>query len=112
MELTVLDISNYQKWIIDFYKQRGWYALDPFIRLNFLTEEVGEVSRAVRAIEIGRDRPDEESLSEETYKTHLKEELGDVLDNILILADKYDISLEEIIEAHQSKLRNRFSVSE
>lgn len=28
-----------------------------FIRVNFLSEETGEVARAVRALEIGRDRP-------------------------------------------------------
>jgi NTP pyrophosphatase (non-canonical NTP hydrolase) len=38
----------------------------------------------------------------------LKEELGDVLDNIFILADKYDIDLEDILVSHQAKLIERF----
>ncbi|MFS5334089.1 MazG nucleotide pyrophosphohydrolase domain-containing protein, partial [Streptococcus agalactiae] len=38
----------------------------------------------------------------------IKEELGDVLDNIFILADQYNISLEEIISAHRTKLEKRF----
>ncbi|MBO1003191.1 MazG-like family protein [Pseudogracilibacillus auburnensis] len=50
------------------YKDRGWVDLDIFVRIGFLSEETGEVARAIRALEIGRDRPDEadESLEERT----------------------------------------------
>ncbi len=50
-----MDIQEYQRFISAFYKKRNWYQYDPFIRSNFLTEEVGEVCRAIRTIEIGRD---------------------------------------------------------
>ena len=103
-----MDINEYTKWLIDFYKKRSWYDYNTFIRVNFLTEEVGEVSCAVRSLEIGRDRPDEKTKSEGYYKENLMEELGDVLDNIIILADKYDISFEDIITYHKNKLEERF----
>lgn len=103
-----MDITQYQQWVIEFYKTRKWYQYDPFIRVGFLTEEVGEVSRAVRSIEIGRDRPDEVKLDQEQSRANLVEELGDVIDNILILADKYNISIEEILRLHQAKLMARF----
>ncbi|CCV63905.1 Nucleotide pyrophosphohydrolase [Alteracholeplasma palmae J233] len=102
----MVDIKAYQNKIIEFYKKRNWYQLDPFIRINFLTEEVGEVSRAVRTIEIGRDRPDEKVPL--NMHENLVEELGDVLDNLLIIADKYQISLEDIMESHLSKLEKRY----
>lgn len=105
----MIDINQYQSWISDFYKNRGWYSLDPFIRVNFLSEETGEVARAVRAIEIGRDRPDEQTASPQQLLDNLTEELGDVLDNIFILADKYNISLEQILQQHQAKLQHRFN---
>ncbi|MNJ43201.1 MazG nucleotide pyrophosphohydrolase domain protein [compost metagenome] len=105
----MVDINQYQRWISDFYKNRGWYSLDPFIRVNFLSEETGEVARAVRALEIGRDRPDEQTASPQQLLDNLTEELGDVLDNIFILADKYDISLEQILHQHQAKLQHRFN---
>ncbi|EEM08738.1 MazG nucleotide pyrophosphohydrolase [Bacillus pseudomycoides] len=76
--------------------------------MNFLTEEVGEVSRVVRAIEIGRDRPDEQVKQVEELKIELKEELGDVLANLIILSQKYDLDLQDIMEAHVEKLSNRF----
>ncbi|TKI63288.1 hypothetical protein FC756_18490 [Lysinibacillus mangiferihumi] len=89
-------------------KKRGWYDLNSFIRVNFLTEEVGEVSKAIRTIEIGRDRPDEETPTKNQQLANLKEELGDVLDNLFILADKYDIDLTEIMESHKEKLMKRY----
>lgn len=52
-----MELQQYQQWISHFYKKRGWYALNSFIRVSFLAEETGEVARAVRALEIGRDRP-------------------------------------------------------
>lgn len=104
----MIDINQYQRWISDFYKNRGWYALNPFIRVNFLSEETGEVAKAVRALEIGIDRPDEQAASQEQLLDNLTEELGDVLDNIFILADKYNITLDQILEQHQKKLQQRF----
>ncbi len=103
-----MTLQKYQKWVSCFYQKRGWYDLNPFIRANFLAEETGEVARAIRAIEIGRDRPDERKKNEKELIEDLKEELGDVLDNVFILADKYDIQIEDILESHQSKLEERF----
>ena len=104
-----MSIDNYQKWISQFYKERNWYQYNPFIRSNFLSEEVGEVCRAIRDIEIGRDRPDEIENSYETQLENLTEELGDVLDNIFVIADKYEISLESIMKAHKKKSEKRYS---
>lgn len=103
-----MDIENYQTWISDFYKKRDWYQYDCFIRSNFLMEEVGELAQAIRKMEIGRDRPDESDLDPEACLALITEELGDVLDNVFILADKYGISLEDIMSSHQAKLESRF----
>ena len=52
-------IDEHRQWLINFYKQREWYQYSPFIRLNFLMEEVGELPQTVRANEVGRDHPGE-----------------------------------------------------
>ena len=105
-----MDIYAYQAWVSDFYKKkRNWYQYDAFIRSNFLMEEVGELAQAIRKREIGRDRPDECQQSDAANLEDIKEELGDVLDNIFILADIYGISLEEIASSHQEKLERRFA---
>lgn len=104
-----MDLKTYQDWVSQFYKQRDWYQYSPFIRCNFLTEEVGELAQAIRKYEIGRDRPDEAIQSDQENLDDIKEELGDVLDNIFILADKYQISLEDIMQSHKEKLETRFN---
>lgn len=104
----MMQLSEVQKWIYEFYSKRGWTEYGPFIRVGFLMEEVGEVAQAVRTYEIGRDRPDETEKSLQESRQAIVEELGDVIGNVTLLANIYDISLEEIMEAHQNKLTERF----
>ncbi len=99
---------KYQKWVKDFYISRNWYDYNTSIRLNFLIEEIGELSQAVRRYEIGRDRPDEIQENKEKSLNRIKEELGDVLDNIMILADKYNFDVNEIIAEHMDKFERRY----
>lgn len=103
-----MEAKEFQKWIATYYKSRGWADLDIFVRIGFLSEETGEVARAIRALEIGRDRPDEHSISFSEGKKNLTEELGDVLGNVVIIANKYDIDLEDIFLEHKNKLSNRY----
>ena len=108
MEETELQLNEFQCWVKDYYEARGWSELNIFTRIGFLAEETGEVARAIRAIEIGRDRPDEKTQSFEENKQELIEELGDVLGNLIVIANQYDIPLEEIFAAHQDKLIKRY----
>lgn len=103
-----MDAKEFQQWILEYYASRGWSDLDAFVRIGFLSEETGEVARAIRALEIGRDRPDEPTRSFAESKNNLTEELGDVLGNIAVIANKYDIDLEDIMLEHQRKLANRY----
>lgn len=102
-----MELRDLQRKVDEIYQERGWRELDPYIRVGFLMEEVGELARAVRALEIGRDRPDEDR-SEAEWKQELVEELGDVLGNVVLLAGKYGLSLEEIVEVHTQKLAKRY----
>lgn len=96
-----MDVKEFQQWVSDYYEKRGWSELDIFVRIGFLAEETGEVARAIRALEIGRDRPDEIVTSVEQNKANLVEELGDVLGNVIVIANKYNISLEEVFSSHK-----------
>ncbi|MGM1045596.1 MAG: MazG nucleotide pyrophosphohydrolase domain-containing protein [Bacillota bacterium] len=106
-----MDVNQFQQWVKEYYESRGWSELDIFIRIGFLAEETGEVARAIRALEIGRDRPDEDSGTYLEHKQELVEELGDVLGNLIVIANKYDINLEDIFQSHQQKLFQRYSES-
>ena len=103
-----MEAKEFQKWIADYYQSRGWADLDIFVRIGFLAEETGEVARAIRALEIGRDRPDEEDSTFIEGKQELTEELGDVLGNVAVIANKYDIDLADIFTEHQKKLSKRY----
>lgn len=103
-----MQFNDYQQWVRAFYQQQNWYERDSFRRLAYLIEEIGEVACAVRAIEIGRERPDELEQNYSQKRDNLIEELGDVLDNLAILADKYEISLEDVVVKHQAKFEARY----
>lgn len=103
-----MKIQDYQLWVRQFYQKQGWYDRNPFMRITYLTEEIGEVACAVRDIELGRERPDETDKSKRDKINHSIEELGDALDNIFILADKYGIDMEEVIIRHQQKFEQRY----
>jgi NTP pyrophosphatase (non-canonical NTP hydrolase) len=105
-----MNVNEFQQWVKEYYESRGWSELDIFIRIGFLAEETGEVARAIRALEIGRDRPDEVDGTYTEQKQELAEELGDVLGNIIVIANKYDIKLEDIFQAHKDKLNDRYAV--
>lgn len=68
-----LQLADAEKWMKEFYEKRGWTEYGPFIRVGFLMEEAGELARAVRAYEIGRDRPDEKESSRAEQKQELIE---------------------------------------
>lgn len=104
-----MDVTEFQQWVKEYYENRGWSELDIFIRIGFLAEETGKVARAIRALEIGRDRPDEVTDSFLDNRKALVEELGDVLGNVIVIANKYNISLEEVFHSHKEKLSKRYS---
>lgn len=104
-----MNLIEFQNWVKEYYEARGWAKLDIFTRIGFLAEETGEVARAIRALEIGRDRPDENVGSAEELKQDLTEELGDVLGNIIVIANKYDIPLEDVFNSHRQKLMDRYT---
>lgn len=105
-----MNVTEFQHWVKAYYEKRGWSDLDIFIRIGFLAEETGEVARAIRALEIGRNRPDEVTGSFEDNKQELTEELGDVLGNLIVIANKYEIPLEDVFLSHKKKLSKRYSV--
>src|SRR5699024_5341450 len=103
-----MEAKEFQKWIAEYYQSRGWTDLDIFVRIGFLSEETGEVTRAIRSIEIGRDRSDEHTALLAERKRNLTEELGDLLGNIVVMTNKYNIYLEEIFLEHKRKLSERY----
>ncbi|EHR31937.1 MazG nucleotide pyrophosphohydrolase domain-containing protein [Helcococcus kunzii] len=103
-----MNLKEFQQWNKEFYNKRSWDKYNVFIRMNYLCEEVGELAQAIRKYEIGRDRPDEIEKSKAENMKDIKEEIGDIIDNLTVLVNKYDLSIDEILENHISKIEGRF----
>ncbi|MCF6514588.1 hypothetical protein GSH19_00105 [Lactobacillus sp. S2-2] len=103
-----MEINKHIDWLQDFYEERGWYKLSSEIRMNFLIEEVGELSRAIRAIELGRHHPGEATLTEVDKMDNLKEELSDVMDQVFIICRKYDLNPEDLFTYGENKINKRW----
>ena len=104
-----MDINEHQQWLVKFYEKRDWFKY-PQDRVNYITEELGELSRAVRTIEVGRDHPGEKILNQAEKEDNLREEMADVIDQVLVLAAKYDIKPDELLEYSENKLKKRFNM--
>lgn len=63
---------------------------------------------AIRAIEIGRDHPGEHETREKRNE-NLHEELADVMDQVLILCDKYQVDPDSLMAFSEAKLKKRFN---
>ncbi|CAM4207924.1 MazG nucleotide pyrophosphohydrolase domain-containing protein [Erysipelothrix aquatica] len=100
-----MNVELFQQWVDTYYKKRGWSDLDIFIRVTFLFEEAGEVARSVRAIELGREDHD---IVDTDLKAELASEIGDVLGNLMVIANHYDLSFEDIFKMHVDKLDARY----
>ncbi|USS88345.1 MazG-like family protein [Fructilactobacillus hinvesii] len=105
-----MDINEHRDWLVNFYKQRNWYEYSPLIRMNYLNGEMGELNRAVIAYEIGRDHPGEADKNHDQRLADIKEEMADVLDQVLILSNKYDISVSDLLEQSETKFKKRFDL--
>ena len=77
-----MDINEHQQWLVKFYEKRDWFKYPPQDRVNYITEELGELSRAVRTIEVGRDHPGEKILNQAEKEDNLREEMADVIDQV------------------------------
>lgn len=79
-------LADLQSWIDDLERARGWRDADPARCCFLMGEEVGEVFAAVRRAE---PHPDTDEA-----RAAVGEELVDVLNYLLAIANRYGIDLE------------------
>lgn len=93
-------LQDLQRFIGETCAERGWDKRTALELALFLTEEVGEVARAVRKeLALGDTKPE--------TPEHLGEELVDVLNYVLDIANHYDIDLEQASRAKWAKNATR-----
>jgi NTP pyrophosphatase (non-canonical NTP hydrolase) len=89
-------LADLQQFIASFVHEKGWENRTAVELMLMLTEEVGEVAKAVRKeAELGYEKP--------TTTDHLAEELVDVLNLTVDIANRFDIDLEKAFHAKWQK---------
>lgn len=94
-------LADFQTYIQKTCKERGWDKRTTLEKMLFLTEEVGELAKAVRKEygTYGYDKPADIS--------HLAEELVDVFNYVLDIANVYGVDLEDAFRAKWKTNENR-----
>ena len=101
-----MEIAEYQRWLKEYDRLRGWDRVSPSQTFVHLMEELGEVARLVLHLEgykPGEGREDE-------LKTELAEELGDAATFLFKIAYQFGIDMETAMKSNMPKAEGRYSV--
>lgn len=96
-----------EQWILSFAKKQGWQT-EPDEDFRRMVEELGEISREIRCLKEGRERPDETPVDVQLTKQNLASEIGDLLFPLIKIVNYYGYSLEECFSLHQEKMESRY----
>ena len=92
-------LRDYQRYIHDLETQHGWLDVDLVHNCFLMGEEVGELFKAVRKFEKLFDEADKGAPSAVAAKEHVGEEIVDVLNYLLAIANRLDIDVEHAFRA-------------
>ena len=98
-----MNIKEYQKYVVDNANPK----YDKMLAVIGLMGEVGEVSDVIKKEQIYDDMSLFEKKYAMTVQEKIKDELGDVFWQYMLLVSKYNLTLDEIIEYNVQKLNNR-----
>jgi NTP pyrophosphatase (non-canonical NTP hydrolase) len=98
-----MQIREYQDWVENWDRERGWHRVNPSHTLLHAFEEMGEIARIVLQMEGYKEGGSPASLSE-----NLSSELSDLLVFIFKLAYQCGVDIEDALVAGQSKAEQRY----
>lgn len=98
-----MHISEYQRWLEEWDRQRGWHRVSPSHTLIHALEEMGEVARLVLHLEGYKGGENLEAVQEE-----LATELSDLFVFLFKLAYQCGIDMEAALKAGQAKADERW----
>jgi len=99
----LMHIAEYQKWLEEWDRARGWDRVLPSHTLVHAFEEMGEVARLVLQWEGYKDAGSPEKL-----RADLAEELSDVFVFLFKLAYQCGVDVEAALRAGQIKADERY----
>lgn len=98
-----MHIRDYQRWLQEWDRERGWDKVLPAHTLVHALEEMGEVARLVLAWEGYKEAEDRERV-----RAELTEELSDLFVFLFKLAYQVGVDVEDALKAGQAKANARF----
>ncbi len=102
-----MHIAEYQKWLEEWDRARGWDRVLPSHTLVHALEEMGEVARLVLQWEGYKPADDMEQV-----RAALAEELSDLFVFLFKLAYQCGIDVESALRAGQAKADQRYRVED
>ncbi|MEM1023646.1 MAG: MazG nucleotide pyrophosphohydrolase domain-containing protein [Myxococcota bacterium] len=100
-------MAAYQRYIKDLEAMHGWTDVDLVHNCFLLGEEVGELFKAVRRHKKLFEQGEAEAQSQDAAKAAVAEELVDVFNYLLALANRLDIDLESAFRAKNARNQSR-----
>ncbi|HIQ05652.1 MAG TPA: hypothetical protein EYH31_08150 [Anaerolineae bacterium] len=99
-----MEIREYQHWLEEWDRARGWDRVSPSHTLLHALEEMGEVARLILQLEGYKPADDLDAVQAE-----LANELSDLFVFLFKLAYQCGIDIEEALQTGQAKADQRYS---
>ncbi len=100
-------MQDYQAYIHDLEALYGWLGLDLVHNCFMMGEEVGELFKAVREVNQLADASDVSEEDERSAAAHVGEEIVDVLNYLLAIANRLQIDVEQAFRDKNARNQKR-----
>ena len=100
-------MSDYQRYIHELETLHGWLEVDLVNNCFLMGEEVGELFAAVRRYNRLFEQAEAPPRDLEDRRAHVAEEIVDVLNYLMAVANRLDIDLEEAFRAKNARNQSR-----
>ncbi len=100
-------VREYQRYVHELEAMHGWLDVDLVHNCFLLGEEVGELFKAVRRHEHLFDQTEPDPADAETRKAEVADELVDVLNYLLAIANRVDVDVEAAFRRKNAENQKR-----
>ncbi len=100
-------MREYQRYVHELESMHGWLDVDLVHNCFLMGEEVGELFKAVRRVQRLYEQADAPAAQAEERREHVGEEIVDVLNYLLAVANRLDIDVEDAFRRKNARNQER-----
>ena len=100
-------MREYQRYVHALEAMHGWLDVDLVHNCFLMGEEVGELFKAVRRAQKLYEQSDAAPADAQERRAHVGDELVDVLNYLIAIANRLDIDLEEAFPRKNAENQRR-----